>query len=66
MLDPNSGISLSLTSRHVAMKILSADSYDGNKDTFELDILRYMASKTSPTLTLGSDSNRILGLLDEF
>ncbi|KAI0841440.1 kinase-like protein [Hypoxylon sp. FL0890] len=51
---------------HVALKILTADAYDGKKDTFELDILRCMASKTTQSPDIEPGSDRILGLLDEF
>ncbi|KAI1400977.1 kinase-like protein [Hypoxylon fuscum] len=54
------------TGQHVALKILTADSYDGKKDTFEREILRHIASKTTQAPSIKPGSNRILGLLDEF
>ncbi|KAI1413533.1 kinase-like protein [Hypoxylon sp. FL1857] len=54
------------TGKHVALKILTADSYNGKKDTFELDILRCMAFKTTRAPNIVPGSDRILGLLDEF
>lgn len=59
-------ISACRTGRHVALKILTVDSYGGKKDTFELDILRHMALKKSQASNTKSGFDRILGLLDEF
>lgn len=67
---PDTGVSLTIyacrTGQHVALKILTADSYDGKKDTFEREILRHIASKTTQAPSIKPGSNRILGLLDEF
>ncbi|KAI8953812.1 kinase-like protein [Xylaria longipes] len=54
-----------LYSTHVALKILTADSFGGEKSTFELDILRHLASRV--TESPGSPgANHIVGLQDEF
>ncbi|KAK3984177.1 Serine/threonine-protein kinase [Cladorrhinum sp. PSN332] len=50
------------TKRHVALKILTADSYGTRQDTFELDILERFKAQTTPH----PGSSRILGLLDKF
>ncbi|KAK4163967.1 Serine/threonine-protein kinase [Cladorrhinum sp. PSN259] len=50
------------TKQHVALKILTSESYGSEHDTFELDILRRIR-------TLGTShrgANHVLGLLDEF
>ncbi|KAI9834760.1 MAG: hypothetical protein M1819_002846 [Sarea resinae] len=47
---------------HVALKILTADSYGGPKETFELDIL-YHLKTTDPS---NPGAQHILGLLDTF
>ncbi|KAI1128415.1 kinase-like protein [Nemania abortiva] len=55
----------SQTDQHVALKILTADSFGGEKATFELDILRHQASMA--TKSPGSPgANHIVGLQDEF
>ncbi|SPQ22208.1 1c17f1d4-95d7-478a-8e76-adfc9a26f8ae [Thermothielavioides terrestris] len=50
------------TRRHVALKILTADCYGQQQDTFELDILRQIKAQTTPH----PGSNHILPLLDQF
>src|SRR5947199_6848095 len=52
----------SSTNRYVALKILTADSYGGEKDTFELDILKHI-KVTNPS---HPGAKHILGLLDHF
>jgi len=50
------------TKQHVALKILTLESYGSEHDTFELDILRHIR-------TLGTShrgANHVLGLLDKF
>ncbi|KAK0643307.1 serine kinase [Cercophora newfieldiana] len=50
------------TKQHVALKILTSESYGSEHDTFELDILRHIR-------ILGTShrgANHVLGLLDEF
>ncbi|KAI0109230.1 serine kinase [Nemania sp. FL0031] len=55
----------SQTNQHVALKILTADTFGGEKDTFELDILRHLASMAAKSPgNLGA--NHIMGLQDEF
>src|SRR4051812_6196005 len=51
------------TKGHVALKVLTADSYGRQHDTFELDILGHIKSQT-PSPHLGS--GHILGLSDKF
>ncbi|KAJ3555795.1 hypothetical protein NP233_g12125 [Leucocoprinus birnbaumii] len=48
--------------RHVALKLLTADCYGHEKDTFELDILRDIRSKAAAA----PESQHILSLLDTF
>ncbi|KAI1185293.1 kinase-like domain-containing protein [Nemania serpens] len=55
----------SQTDEHVALKILTADSFGGEKPTFELDILRYLASKATETPG-NPGADHIVGLQDEF
>lgn len=58
-------LTLYRTNQHVALKILTADSFGGEKATFELDILRHLASKVAESP--GSPAaNHIVGLEDEF
>lgn len=52
----------SRTKQHVALKVLTADSYGNGHDTFELDILRHI--RAIVTSHLGA--NHVLGLLNEF
>ncbi|KAK4041449.1 Serine/threonine-protein kinase [Parachaetomium inaequale] len=52
------------TKRHVALKILTADSYGRQQDTFELDILGHIKAQSQTTPNPGS--SHILGLLDMF
>lgn len=61
------------TGHHVALKILTADSYDGKHDTFELDILKHLQTEARrrpvPADEYGKHvfgSDKILGLLDQF
>lgn len=51
----------------MALKILTADAYDGKNDTFELDMLRHIQSR-SQNAGHGSvtGSEKIMGLMDEF
>ncbi|KAH7888965.1 kinase-like domain-containing protein [Phlebopus sp. FC_14] len=49
------------TKQHVALKILTADTFDGEKDSFELDILQCISNQSSDPGT-----SHVLGLLDEF
>ncbi len=46
----------------MALKILTADSYGTEHDTFELAILRHIRTKGNPD----PGTSHILGLLDEF
>lgn len=62
MLSFSHVLTLHRTNEHVALKILTADSFGGEKDTFELDILRYLASKAPGS----PGANHIVGLQDEF
>ncbi|KND88077.1 Serine/threonine-protein kinase SRPK [Tolypocladium ophioglossoides CBS 100239] len=48
--------------QHVALKILTADSFGQGNDTFELDILKHIRGQN----TSKPGANPILGLLDEF
>lgn len=49
----------------MALKILTADAYDGKNDTFELDILRHIQSRSRDgSGAIGS--GKIMGLMDEF
>lgn len=50
------------TNRHVALKILTADSYGSTRDTFELSILEHIKAKgfSNP------GASHVLGLLDHF
>jgi serine/threonine-protein kinase SRPK3 len=58
-------LTLYRTNQHVALKILTADSFGGEKATLELDILRHLASMvTESPKTLGA--SHIVGLQDEF
>ncbi|KAI3319512.1 kinase-like protein [Xylariaceae sp. AK1471] len=50
------------TKRHVALKLLTADSYGHEQDTFEVDILSKIKSKGVAAL----GSQHVLGLLDNF
>jgi serine/threonine-protein kinase SRPK3 len=50
------------TKRHVALKMLTADSYGHQQDTFEMDILGEIKSKGATT----PGSQHVLGLLDNF
>lgn len=50
----------------VALKILTADSCDGNNDIFEPEILRYIRAKSNFSSQAPGMSDRILGLLDDF
>ncbi|TQN66842.1 Serine/threonine-protein kinase SRPK [Colletotrichum shisoi] len=53
------------TKRHVALKILTADSFGDGNDTFELEILmRLKACTASPMSPPGAA--HVLGLLDQF
>ncbi|KAI1735516.1 kinase-like protein [Xylaria scruposa] len=47
------------TNQHVALKVLTADSFGGVKDTFELEVLKRITSRHA-------ESHHVLGLLDEF
>ncbi|KAK3944416.1 kinase-like domain-containing protein [Diplogelasinospora grovesii] len=51
-----------LTKRHVALKVLTADSFGHQKDTFELDILKHIKAQHIQHPGKG----HLLGLLDEF
>lgn len=48
------------------LKILTADSCDGNNDIFEPEILRYIRAKSNFSSQAPGMSDRILGLVDEF
>lgn len=50
------------TRRHVALKMLTADSYGHQQDTFEMDVLGKIKSKGVAT----PGSQHVLGLLDNF
>ncbi|KXJ89417.1 kinase-like domain-containing protein [Microdochium bolleyi] len=50
--------------RHFALKILTADSYDGKHDTFETAILRRIRSKGTNSRDPGPQ--HLLGLVDNF
>ncbi|KAM7198855.1 Serine/threonine-protein kinase [Rhypophila sp. PSN 637] len=50
------------TKQHVALKVLTADSFGNKHDTFEADILRYIRVLDTPHLGV----NHVLGLLNEF
>lgn len=50
----------------VALKILTADSCNGKNDTFESEILRHIRTKSNCAGEASANSDRILGLLDEF
>ncbi|KPI35537.1 Serine/threonine-protein kinase SRPK [Cyphellophora attinorum] len=52
----------STTKRHVALKILTADAYFGEHDTFELSILEHIKSINE----LHPGEAHVLGLLDHF
>ncbi|KAK3300567.1 serine protein kinase Sky1 [Chaetomium fimeti] len=52
------------TKRHVALKVLTADSYGRQKDTFEPDILGHIKSQTPASPHRGS--GHVLGLSDKF
>lgn len=54
----------SRTNQRVAIKILTADIYDGKNDTFELALLSQIRDKA--VQTQGAGGERILGLLDDF
>ncbi|KAJ3578958.1 hypothetical protein NPX13_g1607 [Xylaria arbuscula] len=47
------------TNQHVALKVLTADSFGGIKDTFELEVLKQITTRHI-------ESHHVLGLLDEF
>lgn len=51
------------TKQIVALKILTADSYGGKKDTYELDILNCISEKSRHDQKKG---RHVLGLLDQF
>ncbi|KAM4067240.1 kinase [Hirsutella rhossiliensis] len=48
--------------QHVALKILTADSFGQGNNTFELDILRHIRDRN----TINPGANHVLGLLDNF
>ena len=48
--------------RHSALKILTADSYGGEKDTYELSVLEHIKATDS----FNPGAQHILGLLDHF
>ncbi|KAM7186317.1 Serine/threonine-protein kinase [Naviculisporaceae sp. PSN 640] len=50
------------TKQHVALKVLTADSFGSKHDTFELDILRHIRGLDTPHLGV----SHVLGLLNEF
>ncbi|PNH77056.1 hypothetical protein VD0001_g463 [Verticillium dahliae] len=50
------------TKRHVALKVLTADSFGHQKDTFELDILKRIKAQHIQH----AGNGHILGLLDDF
>ncbi|POR39117.1 Uncharacterized protein TPAR_00676 [Tolypocladium paradoxum] len=50
------------TKRHIALKVLRADTFGQRKDTFELDILKHIRTQNKPH----PGASHILGLLDEF
>ncbi|KAI1361335.1 serine protein kinase Sky1 [Xylaria arbuscula] len=47
------------TNQHVALKVLTADSFGGIKDTLELEVLKQITTRHT-------ESHHVLGLLDEF
>lgn len=54
------------TDQHVALKILTADAYDGKNDTFELDMLRHVQSRSQDAGGAIQGSDKIMALVDEF
>ena len=57
-----SNANLSRSKQHVALKILTADSFGQGHDPFELKILRHLRRQESED----PGASKILGLLDEF
>lgn len=53
---------LSRSKQHIALKILTADSFGTGHDTFELDILKHLRRHDASNF----GANHLLGLLDEF
>ncbi|KAI0401759.1 serine kinase [Xylaria palmicola] len=55
----------SQSNQHVALKVLTADSFGGEKATLELDILKHLTSMVTESPGR-SGANHIVGLQDEF
>jgi len=55
-------LTLPRVNRHVALKILTVESYGGEKDIYELSILWHIKTANSDH----SDYNHVIQLLDEF
>lgn len=56
---------LARTNQHFALKFLTADSFDGRKDSFELEILKHVTIQAGESPKVAG-SQHVLGLLDEF
>lgn len=61
-LEKTSSESKPRSKQHVALKILTADSYGQGSDIFELDILKHIRAQRASN----PGANHVLGLLDDF